>query len=457
MAEEKSGGEGEGGRRPLTYHDFNVRLGGYNEADGGFKVWVEGETRGGAMKPDNAAARTYNPEEFWEDPGEGYGGLLGGLEKRSLSKAQMHELGEKLADLCLPAGEVSRLFEKSLAALQAGEGLRLRLHVDAVQLTHLPWEFISVRQSSSGPQESDFLALRREVSIARTETVEAAAPDPPKRSKVQAVVVLSDPRGQPDLDVGEDREAIENAVGALNKSTGEDLIELVFGESPATREALMKALEGGADIFHFGGHAVYDQAAKAGKIILQLPDGTGDFYPGAELAQLLRDAGVRLAVLGACETGRRNGQNVWSGIAPALAHVGIPAVVANQFKIKDTSATLIASKLYHRVLAGHTVDEALFEARQAVYQFKGLAYRDWGTPVLYLNGRAGVLFPAPAAEDAARPGPFLEVSNHFKEVEGTVVDVVIGELTGGGVKVGNVYGVVKKDASVTSVKIDRLG
>lgn len=458
MAKEKSWGESEGGRQPLAYHDFNVRFGSYNEADGSFKVWVEGETPGGTMKPDNAVTRVYDPNAFWEDPADGYGGLLGGLEKRSLPKEEMHQLGAKLADLCLPDGEVAGLFEKSLVRLsQAREGLRLRLHIDPVQLTHLPWEFISVPQATSGAQDTDFLALRREVSIVRTETVEAAAPALPDRDKVRVVVVLSEPKGQADLNVNEDREAITNAVKALNQSTDEELVELVWGARPSTREALMNALDGGADIFHFGGHAAFDQAGKTGKIVLELSDKTADFYPGAELAQLLRDAGVRLAVLGACETGRRNGQNVWSGVAPALAHEKIPSVVANQFKIKDDSATLIALKLYHRVLAGYTVDEALFEARRAVYQQKGLLNRDWGTPVLYLHDRSGVLFPTPEPGTSSHPGPFVEVSNHFKQIDGEVIDSYIEVVTGGRIKIKNVYDLVNKGSKITTLKIDKLG
>lgn len=460
MTNDKSSEKGEtgGGRVPMVYHDFNVRFGGYNESDGGFKVWVEGETPGGAMKPDNAVARRYDPAAFWEDPTEAYGGLLGGLEKRALSNNEMYQLGAALADLCLPAGEVFSLFEKSLAALKnAGEGLRLRLHIDALQLTHLPWEFIAVQQATSGAQDTDFLALRREVSVVRTETVEAPVAALPARAKARVVVVLSEPKGQPELRVSEDEEAIGKAVEALNKSADEELIEVVWGARPATRDALAKALEGGADIFHFGGHAVFEQPSNVGKIILELPDKTGDFYPGAALAQLLRDSGARLVVLGACETGRRDGKNVWGGIAPALAHEKMPAVVANQFKIKDDSATIFASKLYHRVLSGYTVDEAMYEARRAIYQTQGLKNRDWGTPVLYLHSPGGILFPTPEPGSSSQPGPFLAVSNHFKLVEGEVIDVNIGRVTGGRIEVKSVYDEVKKGGKVTGVKIDSVG
>jgi hypothetical protein len=98
-------------------------------------------------------------------------------------------------------------------------------------------------------------------------------------------------------------------------------------------------------------------------------------------------------VLSACESGRRNGQMVWSGVAPALTRQKIAAVVANQFDVLDSNAIALASCLYPRLFRGFTLDEALFEARQAIYQMQGLENRDWGALVLYHQSGDGILFP----------------------------------------------------------------
>jgi hypothetical protein len=152
---------------------------------------------------------------------------------------------------------------------------------------------------------------------------------------------------------------------------------------------------------------------------------------------------------------------VWSGIAPALTREHIPAVVANQFRIRDASAILIAAKVYHRILAGFTIDEALFEARQAIFQSSDPANRDWGTPVLYLREASGVLFPLPRPGEAQAAGaaasPFIDVADTFKSVAGNVVDVEIGEVTGGTIKIRNVIDEVKPGGSFTGLKIDKLG
>src|SRR5205814_28426 len=136
---------------------------------------------------------------------------------------------------------------------------------------------------------------------------------------------------------------------------------------PATLDAMVAALQPGADIFAFAGHGVFDQANQQGQLLLEKPDGTEDRYDGAKLGQLLSSAGVRLAVLGACLTGRRSGRFVWGGVAPVLTSDQIPAVIANQFTIGDKNAGKLAGAIYPLVLGGYTVDEAVFAGRQAVY------------------------------------------------------------------------------------------
>lgn len=448
------------GREPMVYHDFNLRFSGYDEADGTYRVWVEGETPGGTMKPDDAVRSTYNSQAFWDDPASGAGGLIDGLDRRNLSKEEMFRLGGLLSDLAMPEGKVRRLFRRSVDIVNnRGEGLRVRLRIDPVALVHLPWEYMLLSQTSGEPKDPDFLALRREVSIVRTDTVEAPQRTLPDRAVARVAVVLSSPTDQRDLEVDDDKQAIEQAVQALNQAAERELIVTIWAERPATREALVQVLEGGADFFHFGGHAIFEPVGQEGKIILERDDRKSDFYSGEQVAQLLRGSGVRLAVLGACETGRRDGNNVWSGVAPALTREKIPAVIANQFKIKDDHAILIATKVYHRVLAGYTVDEALHEARQAIYQFKGLTNRDWGVPVLYLHDKSGILFPQPEPDTAGEQpqGPFVDVSNRFKQVKGEVVNVEITTVTGGRIQIRDEVDVVEKDGKFTALKIDKFG
>lgn len=452
-----SGAFQESERPPLTYRDFPLRFARYESNTGAFRVWVEGPTHAGAMRPDDATQAIYTPTAFWDDPTTGQGGLLGKLERHKLSRESLFLLGQQLADLALPPGPVRRLFEQNLAALQPGEGLRLRLHLDAGPLAQLPWEYLLLPRTSGEPTTTDFLVLRRELSIVRTDTVESMTLRLPQRAKARVVGVLSSPGDLAALEVERDKQAIVQAIAALNQATGQELIEARWVEQPASRTTLEAALSDGADFFHYAGHAVFEPyLAQAGSLALETATDTTDFYYAEQLAQLLRHAGVCLAVLGGCQTARRNGQLLWSGIAPALTREHIPAVIAQQFSIRDTNAALVASNLYHRLLAGWTVDEAFFEARQAIFQRQDLEGADWGVSVLYLRDQSGVLFPKPAAgsPEAAAASPFVQVTAAFKQVSGQVVNVAIGTVTSGQVHVNSTVDVVKEGASFTSLKID---
>lgn len=132
--------------------------------------------------------------------------------------------------------------------------------------------------------------------------------------------------------------------------------------------------------------------------------------------------------MGACDTGRRDGKNVWSGIAPSLTREHVPVVIANQFKIQNTSAALLGDKILHLILSGFTIDEAMFLGRRTILREKNLTNRDWGTPVLYLREGDGILFPTPeVGEEGSVMNRLLRVSVDADNVWGEVVGL---EATG---------------------------
>jgi hypothetical protein len=429
--------------QPRSYSDFNLRFGAYREAEGvhTFKVWVEGDTPGGTMRFDDAVEQRFNPKTFWEDPIRGMGGLIGRLERRRATKEELLQIGDLLAELALPLGPVRNLFERSLTTLGSNEGLRLRLHIDPVNLVHLPWEYIALRHASGQQNATDFLSLRPEVSIVRTDTVESGKWKLPDRALARIVAVLSSPDDQEELDIEKDKKSLENAVLKLNSNVPDGLVEIQWVERPATRVGLRNELSNKADILHYSGHAKFDPITQRGEIILEKERaGTGyesDYYTGEQLAQLLPDAGVRLVVLGGCETARRDGQNLWSGIAAAITREKIPAVVAMQFKIQDDNAIRIAETIYPLLLGGYTADEALFRARTAMYQEEGLENRDWGAPVLYLHDKSGVLFPTRVAkdEDVATASPFIKVAIRARHVASNITGIVADEATSADIEI----------------------
>lgn len=440
------------------FRDLNLRFASHDGGGGNYRVWVEGE-----MAPDQAAVIAYDPAQYWEDAERKSGGLIGKLagKNRRMSEDELYKLGELLADLALPAGPVRTQFEKRLGSLGPDEGLRLRLRIDPVPLRSLPWEYMAIQEVSGSWEKTDFLVLRRGlVSIVRTDTVPiTTAPQaPPER--IRLVSVLSSPEGQAELDLPENKAVIMNAVAAFNEAAeeaGAPPIAVSWVEAPATAQKLAAALADPAHIFDFAGHGILAGGGE-GLLILEGPGYEAVPFPGDELARLLATAGVRLAFLGACETGRQDGENVWAGVAPALSRQKIPAALANQYLIADSNATILAAEVYPRILAGDTIDEAVYHARSAILRKKGLTQRDWGVPVIFLHDEDGVLFRwEEAATAPAGTGPTLDVIQSFKRIRGKAIQAKLKKVTGGRITVEADVETVEEDGEFIGIEIDNFG
>src|SRR5690606_33002039 len=104
----------------------------------------------------------------------------------------------------------------------------------------------------------------------------------------------------------------------------------------------------------------------------------------ADLALKLQAAGVRLVILGACESSRQHGRTPWTGVAPALVARGVGAVIAMQYEVLDDMAILFSQGFYRALAAGLTVDEAVSVGRLAVLEKSSEKGVEWGVPTLYL-------------------------------------------------------------------------
>jgi hypothetical protein len=435
----------------LVYRNFDIEI--TDLADNGsFRVRVPGQTPGGELHPGDAETAVYLPSDFET--------LLGKLERRRADPGELIALGKRLAELLLP-GRVLRLYQDSMKALNEREGLRLRLRVTPLKLAALPWELTLVSSSTGGEDvPADFLALQRKVSITRYETIGAPLRPLQGKQSLRLVAALANPIGTPELDLEPDKHAILAGTKILQHHAGKDAVELSLLD-PATRAGLLAALSN-ADLFHFAGHGVFEQELvdgkiqKRGKILLENADHQLDAYDSSELAIVLANSGVRLVVLGACKTAARDDGGAWSGVAPALVRQNVPAIVAMQWSLYDQSAAHFIAQLYTRVLAGHTIDEAVFEGRQAMFNRVKVIGRDWSAPVLYLRSEDGILFPIPE-ESRADDAPTVVVQRRIGTILGEDIAAEIDNMVSGQVDVSDVIDVIGPGGKSVGVKIRNLG
>lgn len=387
----------------MHYCNFDLDLFGYQhiaEAES-FRVRVA-QSPAGQQKLSDAEIVTFDAT---------LRGHLLRLEQRDLNPGELASLGQQLAGLLFPA-DIRAYLTRSLERIGEDEGLRIRLLIDNYALAELPWEYacIAVADIPTTEQgQASFLALDRRVSLVRCEVLgESPARLEPVTGPVRLVALLADLKdaGYPPLDLAGEQRSIESALG--NNAE----FEAAFF-THGTLADLEDALARPCDVFHFAGHGAFvadtsEAPGLQGKgyLVLVGEQGRPEFFPADKLASNLRGHGVRLAVLGACEGGRRDAENAWSGIAPALNRAGIPAVVAMQYTIGDQNAIAFTRRLYTALAAGQPIDAAVADGRLAILNRSAEAEStneaaevDWGVPVLYLRAdernEDGILFPRP--------------------------------------------------------------
>jgi len=401
------------------------------------------------------------------------------LENRTLDDKveKQIELGQLLADLLLPQ-YARKLFSESLMRIRDDEGLRLRLRLDDA-LADFPWEYLYIQDTRGEKVSSSFLALDPQISIVRHEAL--ALPndffdvpgdfhEAPARRRV--VVAMATPPAYPPLtNLPSEQEAIRQALATVPGIEATYLPEYTAAQYPripsATLEDVLSALMQRADIFHFSGHGEFmadlgpSFGSKIGAGGIVLANAKGEALPVAadRLAEVLRGKGIRLVVLGACETARRDGRHVWSGVAAAILRVGIPAVVAMQFKIRDYLVAAFSGTLYEALVEGREVDEAVGFGRAAMRikasENKETDIRDWGVPVLYLRSSRGAVFRPVSNESAlqASARSLDKVIQHQKQEPSIQVKQRLGKIGATGRVVGAELATVKSESVLVDQKV----
>ncbi|MCL5998486.1 MAG: CHAT domain-containing protein [Chloroflexi bacterium] len=333
--------------------------------------------------------------------------LLQQLEDRRLGVPEIIELGEVLAQILFPA-PVRDLLIRSLDRLETGQGLRLRLQLTP-SLFSIPWEYLYLQRGRGEKDAVGFLALDPRISIVRHQPLPAPAPLDRTPQLRRLLVVMASPESDQyaPLDLARERaifEAIRDNIPGLNI----DYLE------QATIDRLTNALASDTDIVHFAGHGDFERTglgkhpfSSVGKgVVVFVSDGNHpDLVTADQFAVNLGGRGVQLVVLGACQTGRRDRENVWSSVAAALMERGIPAAIAMQDTIWNESAVAFSRGFYQALAVGLILDEAVCAGRLAVFnrwhplrediEHRG-AWRDWGVPVLYLRPQQDLVMPVKA-------------------------------------------------------------
>ncbi len=260
---------------------------------------------------------------------------------------------------------------QSVAATELQPFLRLRLGLKGPGLPRLPWEALhdGTRALTMG---TDLTFTRYQgtfSSIARS-PLPADATQP-----LRVLMVMATPIDQVELATEREAEQLQLELGAQ--------IQITLLPQPG-RADLTRALErGNYQILHYAGHS--DLGSDGGSLCLVSNEtGLTEFLSGDDLAGLLANNGVRLAVFNSCRSSSAPASQERS-LAEALVKRGIPAVLTMAERIPDDVALELSRLFYRNLTQGASVDLSLARARQGLLSSYGSGQRHWVLPVLYMH------------------------------------------------------------------------
>lgn len=360
------------------YVDFEIEF--HAPAAGTYPFSVQGpggEDRGALVYPQDDEFRA----------------LLEGLAVLYTDEGALQRLGLRLFEL-LFAGPARDVLARSQGSLGAGQGLRFKLNIGPTeqQVGALPWEFMY------DPNQGHIALL--DTSIVRY--LPLAARVTPLQATLPLKVLITAAQTDPKPEVGPELDEVKAALADLG-----DQVQIAV-EEHLTPTRLQRRLREGFHVWHFIGHGTFKNDGSAGRIHFENDSGGTRPASAAELTVMLRGSGVRLVVLDACQGGRL-ATDPFRSLAPALVRAQIPAVVAMQFTVPQTTTRAFATEFYRAIAGGFPIDACVTEGRRAVMNASGLDRPDWGIPVVYTRAPDGQLFDLSSAAEARpaadRPAP----------------------------------------------------
>jgi hypothetical protein len=309
-------------------------------------------------------------------------------EKKISRRQELAGLGSLLYQ-SLFDDDVGRFFKQSLDSVTGSDRLRLQLvfHQAAADLAGVPWEFLYYPDRES--QRGFFLATHPKLVLSRYIPLGVDRPDLGADEALRFLVVVSQPQGVGPVIAPPVIEAIENlsethriTVRLLENPTIDEFIEAVEHDQP--------------HVLHFMGHGKFDGE---GSIALrQYSESAAAWVTDNTFAEYFQRFQPRLVVLHACQGGEVDFTNNFSGLAPQLIRMQIPAVVAMQYPVANDVAIQFSRAFYRALARGEPVDGAVQEGRLRITQGNPNAHSslDFGTPVLYMNSQNGLIMPKPA-------------------------------------------------------------
>jgi hypothetical protein len=289
-------------------------------------------------------------------------------------------------------GDVRRLYDEARTRQR-------RRRLDFVLTSMIPWISEKPWEFAFDTGRQTFLATEEMHFVRNVLTNVPADPILRGPGPLRMLVVAAQPVGFGRLSIDQEVDVIRRGFTPLIEA---NLLTVdVFARvTPDQLHDLLKT--GTYQVVHFIGHGVFDEKRREGCLVFENDRG-GEMMLGERQArEIFCKRGLSLVFLNACESGRGGRADFNKGVAQSLVAHGLPALVANQYSVLDSSATSFAQYFYASLTQGLSIGEAAREARIAVnYSLHGELI-DWAVPVLYARD-PGMKLCAPSAVPTIAP------------------------------------------------------
>src|SRR6266487_1606083 len=350
-------------------------------------------------------------EEYWKWPYEGFAQRAKGVEEL------LPKLGKRLYEAVFGSRQADRIVQKWLST--EGEH-QISLISDLPHALSLPWELLHSEQGYMVMRTQEPVSILR-----RLPQSESTTSSTPFELPLRVLLVTARPQGKGFIDPrGIARELLDEVQEQVEMGA----IELEFLRPP-TLKALRKRLRDKkrqVHVLHFDGHGTFDEqthrqdehllsGSRRGKLAFEDDKGQLDLVEADDVAQVLLNSRVKLAVLTACQSAMGSAEDAFSSVAARLIQGGIDALVAMSASVLVASATLYVEAFYHAIAEGISAPIAQEQARQALYdeparhmirrrrdeEGQPVELRDWWLPHFYQQ--------RPVVLQATRPSGTLEL------------------------------------------------
>lgn len=308
------------------------------------------------------------------------------------NKEQLAAFGSDLFE-ALFRDKVLRLYDEARSR-QHGGRLDIVFTSMVPWIAEKPWEFAYDRARAS------FLATGETHFVRNVLTGVPADFIAPSLGSLRILVVSAQPSGYGLLSIERETQLIEDSFAPLKKAKLAQ-VELLARATPAKVHSQLSS--GAFNVVHFIGHGDFNEDAQEGSLIFEDDDGAAAVLKQSAACELFCQRGINLVFLNACRTGTGGRAEFNKGVAQALVAHGLPALVANQYSVLDSSAAHFAQYFYWALSQGKTIGQAACEARIAVNCLPQREIIDWAVPVVYARDPATVLCEPPQSQTAA-PG-----------------------------------------------------